>query len=60
MLDYRMYCLDGPGKIGSGEWFEARNDDEALAIVRAKGLSVACEVWRLGRLVGTIAALAHT
>jgi len=30
MTDYRMYCLDGVGKIGSGEWIEAKNDDEAL------------------------------
>jgi len=51
-----MYCLDGTGKIGSGEWFEASNDEEALAIVRAKKLLVVCEVWERGRLVGRVSA----
>jgi len=56
MPDYRMYCLDRAEKIGSGEWFEAPNDEEALAIVRAKKLSVLCEVWERDRLVGRVSA----
>ena len=32
MASYRIYCLDRAGKIRSGEWFEAANEDEALAI----------------------------
>lgn len=56
MPDYRMYCLDGAGNIGSGEWFEAANDEEALAIVRTKKLSVICEVWERNRLVGKVSA----
>ena len=56
MGDYRLYCLDGAGKIGSGEWFEADNDAEALAFVRAKKLSVGCEVWDQSRLVGRVEA----
>ena len=56
MPDFRMYCLDGAGKIGTGEWFEASNDEEALAIVRAKKLSVVCEVWERNRLVGRVSA----
>lgn len=59
MTDYRMYCLDGVGKIGSGEWIEAKNEDEALAIVRAKKLAVRCELWAGNRLIGTVPAYAH-
>lgn len=56
MSDYRMYCLDGAGHIGSGEWFQANNDDDALAFVRGKKLSIQCEVWSGSRLVGIVAA----
>jgi hypothetical protein len=59
MSDYRMYCLDGVGKIGSGEWIEAGSDEEALAQVRAKKLSVKCEIWERNRLVGIVPACAH-
>jgi len=45
MADYRLYCLDGAGKIGSGEWIEADNDEEAIAFCRAKKLHVKCELW---------------
>ena len=47
-----MYCLDGAGKVGSGEWFEARDEEDALAAVRAKKLSVRCEVWDLADASG--------
>lgn len=56
MASYRMYCLDGAGKIGSGEWFEAAHDEEALAGVRDKRLPVVCEVWEQNRLVGLVRA----
>ena len=56
MADYRLYCLDGVGHIGTGEWIEAASDDEALAMVRAKKLSVNCELWDRDRLVGRIPA----
>jgi len=50
------YSLDGKGHIGAGEWIEATSDDEALAIVRAKKLSIKCELWNRNRLVGLIPA----
>jgi hypothetical protein len=56
MPDYRMYCLNGIGKISSSEDIGASNDEQALAAVRAKKLSVRCEVWNGNRLVGTVAA----
>jgi hypothetical protein len=55
MTEYRVYCLDGTGKISAtGEWIEAASDEEAIAIVRAKGLSVRCEVWDGDRLVANV------
>ncbi len=54
MTDYRLYCLDGVGKIGTGEWIEATGDAEAIMLVRAKKLSVRCELWDHNRLVATI------
>jgi hypothetical protein len=54
MTDYRLYCLDGVGKIGTGEWVEATGDAEAIMLVKAKKLSVRCELWDHNRLVATI------
>jgi hypothetical protein len=56
MPDYRLYCLDGECHIAKGEWFEAKNDDEAKAFVRAKKLRVKCEIWLKNRLVATVDA----
>jgi hypothetical protein len=57
MADYRLYCLDGVGKIGSGEWIEATGDAEGIMLVKAKKLSVRCELWDHTRLVATIEPL---
>jgi hypothetical protein len=54
MTDYRPYCLDGVGKISTREWIEATGDAEAIMIVRAKKLSIRCELWDQNRLVATI------
>jgi hypothetical protein len=56
MADYRLYCLDGAGHIGSGEWIDASSDDEAIALIRAKKLAVRCELWDRNRLVARIPA----
>ena len=56
MADYRLYCLDGAGHIGSGEWIEAASDDEALAMVRAKKLAIRCELRDRNRLIGLVPA----
>ena len=60
MPDYRMYCLDGAGKIRSFEVITAADDEEALAQVRAKKLSVRCELWDRNRLVGWVAPYRET
>lgn len=50
-----MYCLDGAGKIRSFELIAAADDDDAVAKVRAKKLTVRCELWDGNRLVGWVA-----
>ena len=56
MTDYRLYCLSASGKITEAEWIEAKTDDEALVIVRARKLPFECELWAGNRLVGRIHA----
>jgi hypothetical protein len=54
MRDYRLYCLDGAGKITSAEWLEADSDAEAVAAARALCKAVTCEVWQRRRFVARI------
>jgi len=57
MPAYRLYVLDGDGKrIRGAEWIAGDTDDEAIAFVRAKKLSDACEIWDRSRLVAAIPA----
>jgi hypothetical protein len=54
MPDYRLYSLDGEGKIVLAETFTATGDDEALMIARAAKKRVNCELWSRDRLVAKI------
>ncbi len=54
MTDYRLYCFNGAGGIGSGEWIEARNDSEAIAFARSKKLKLGCELWDRSRFVAKL------
>ena len=51
MGTYRLYCLDGAGKVVSAEWVDA--DDDAAAIEAAKDMMDGhpCELWERSRLV---------
>jgi hypothetical protein len=51
MREYRLYTLDGAGKIAKAEWLDARSDDEATVLVRARKMPVDCELWDRDRLV---------
>ena len=55
MAEYRLYCLNGVGKITNSHEIEAKNDDEAEALAREKKLPTKCELWKRDRLVATIA-----
>jgi len=50
---YRVFCLDGEGRITYAQVLEAADDAEAVK--QAQGLprdSVCCEVWDVDRFVG--------
>lgn len=57
MSDYRLYYLDGSGKIDLAEWIKAENDRDAVAQARVlKRAALKCEVWRGKRLVASLNA----
>ena len=57
MPSYRLYCLDGAGRItGAAELIEASDNEVAIAAARALRKPSKCEVWLGRRLVATIPA----
>ena len=52
MATYRLYCLDGVGKVASAEWVEADGDDAAMALAEKRRGGRACELWQGNRLIG--------
>lgn len=56
MANYRLYCLDGAGKITGAEWIEAPADADAVRIARDMNKPVRCEVWQRTRFVARIPA----
>ena len=54
MSAYRVYCLDGAGKVWAAEWIEAEDDSAALAAAREINGAVRYEIWEGQRLVGRI------
>lgn len=55
MHHYRVYCLDGAGKISLAEWIEAGDDADATQQAHdLKRGALKCEVWQGDRLVATI------
>ena len=55
MADYRVYCMDGSGKITLAHWVEASDDDEAIRKTEAvKGDAPRCEIWLKSRLVARL------
>ena len=51
MPNYRLYRLDGAGKIANAEWIEASEDDEALREAQSRADSGSFELWQQNRLV---------
>jgi hypothetical protein len=54
MPAYRIYCLDGAGKVWAAEWIDAEDDSAALESARQFKQAVRCEVWQGPRLVGQV------
>ena len=53
---YRLYIMDGVGKIGSVRSLEAENDEKAVSLACGIKLPVNSEVWDRDRLVAEIPA----
>jgi hypothetical protein len=53
---YRLYRLDGAGKISTAEWIEAEADDHALSQARELVGNSSFELWERNRLVTQPAA----
>jgi hypothetical protein len=51
---YRLYCLDGAGKVAAAEWIEADDDEEAMAIAKETHDGEHCELWQGARLVARL------
>lgn len=55
MATYRLYCMDGTGKIGLADWLEAEDDYDAVRQARKmKTDTLKCEVWQGTRLVRSL------
>jgi hypothetical protein len=55
MADYRVYCMDGSGKITLAHWVEAGDDEEAVRrTYSVKGDAPRCEIWLKSRLVARL------
>ena len=54
MPAYRVYCLDGTGKVWAAEWIEADDDAAAIGSARQFNTAMHCEVWQGQRLVGRV------
>lgn len=55
-MDYRLYVMDGLGKIGSVRNLAAENDEKAVRLACRLKLTVSCEVWDRDRLVAEVPA----
>jgi hypothetical protein len=51
---YRLYRLDGAGKIVTAEWVEASDDQGALQEAQTRREGAQCELWDRNRLVARI------
>jgi hypothetical protein len=51
---YRLYRLDGAGRISAAEWIEAAGDDEARSIARQGAESPRYELWHRSRFVDRV------
>lgn len=51
MPNYRLYRLDGAGKITNAEWIEAPADDDARREAASRAGLTSFELWEKSRLV---------
>lgn len=51
MGTYRLYGLDGVGKVVSAEWIDADNDPKAIEVAKYMMDGLRYELWERSRLV---------
>jgi hypothetical protein len=51
VVNYRMYRLDGAGRIDGAEWIDAEDDDEARSKARIQRGPGCFELWQQNRPV---------
>jgi len=55
MVEYRLYVLEGDGKLNFPDYIKAASDEEAIAKARElKPNLQQCEIWQDKRLVATL------
>ena len=54
MRDYRVYYLDGGGRVVRRETIRCESDEKALVLLDAPRKEPTIELWELGRLVKRI------
>jgi hypothetical protein len=54
VADYRLYCLDGVGKVSSAEWMAAGDDEAAIEVAKKTHDGHQCELWQGKRLVARL------
>ena len=60
MTDYRIYCLDGVGRIGLADWIVADSDEEAISEARKlRPDAHRCEIWLKNELVAKLNENGH-
>jgi len=54
VASYRLYCLNGVGKVVSAQWLDADNDDAAIEAAEKSFEQHPCELWQGQRLVARL------
>jgi hypothetical protein len=54
LANFRLYRLDGAGKISSAEWLAADDDGHALELARDLKASTTLEIWNRNKLIGRV------
>lgn len=54
MAEYRLYCLDGVGKVSAAHAFEAADDEAAIEVAKVTYDGYDCELWARDRVVARL------
>ena len=59
-MDYRLYCIDGAGRINLADWITADSDEDAVEKARQMHPDASrCEVWHGPRMVAKFSPDGH-